>query len=120
MLEASGVADPGAIFATFNDPNLRDRIRADSMVCVADGEQIFAYPKCPMLIEWTCLDEQMRTTCLDELDKHRSVEHDQDSGRSARRPVARSSSLAMGAGVVVIGRRAKQFEFNSYPPGACS
>jgi G3E family GTPase len=31
LLEASGVADPAGIFMTFNDPNLRDRIRLDSV-----------------------------------------------------------------------------------------
>src|ERR1700746_1482085 len=34
LLEASGVADPGGIFATFSDANLRDRIRLDSVTCV--------------------------------------------------------------------------------------
>ena len=31
LLEASGVADPAGIFMTFNDPDLRDRIRLDSV-----------------------------------------------------------------------------------------
>ncbi len=29
LLETSGVADPGGIFTTFNDPDLHDRIRLD-------------------------------------------------------------------------------------------
>src|ERR1700758_4614459 len=36
LLEASGVADPAGIFATFSDPSLRDRIRLDSVTCVLD------------------------------------------------------------------------------------
>jgi G3E family GTPase len=39
LLEASGVADPAGIFATFMDPGLRDRIRVDSVTCVVDAEQ---------------------------------------------------------------------------------
>jgi len=31
LLEASGVADPAGIFVTFNDLNLRERIRLDSV-----------------------------------------------------------------------------------------
>src|SRR5208337_647068 len=34
LLEASGVADPAGIFVTFTDPDLRDRIRLDSVICV--------------------------------------------------------------------------------------
>ncbi|HUO09974.1 MAG TPA: GTP-binding protein [Phycisphaerae bacterium] len=51
LLEASGVADPAGIFVTFNDPNLRDRIRLDSVVCVIDAEQVFAHPEYPPLME---------------------------------------------------------------------
>jgi G3E family GTPase len=42
ILEASGVADPMGIAATFIDPDLRDRIRIDSITCVVDAEQVLA------------------------------------------------------------------------------
>ncbi|MHC4648570.1 MAG: CobW family GTP-binding protein [Planctomycetota bacterium] len=42
ILEASGVADPMGIVATFNNPDLRDRIRIDSITCVVDAEQVLA------------------------------------------------------------------------------
>jgi G3E family GTPase len=51
LLEASGVADPGGIFATFSDANLRDRIRLDSVICVVDTDQVFAHPEYPPLME---------------------------------------------------------------------
>jgi G3E family GTPase len=51
LLEASGVADPAGIFATFSDPNLRDRIRLDSVTCVLDADQVFAHPEYPPLLE---------------------------------------------------------------------
>lgn len=51
ILEASGVADPGGIFVTFSDANLRDRIRLDSVICVVDADQVFAHPEYPPLIE---------------------------------------------------------------------
>jgi G3E family GTPase len=51
LLEASGVADPAGIFVTFNDPNLRDRIRLDSVICVIDTEQVFAHPEYPPLMQ---------------------------------------------------------------------
>jgi G3E family GTPase len=51
LLEASGVADPAGIFMTFNDPNLRDRIRLDSVTCVVDADQVFAHPEYPPLLE---------------------------------------------------------------------
>jgi G3E family GTPase len=51
LLEASGVADPGGIFATFSDANLRDRIRLDSVICVIDADQVFAHPEYPPLME---------------------------------------------------------------------
>jgi G3E family GTPase len=51
LLEASGVADPGGIFATFTDANLRDRIRLDSVICVVDADQVFAHPEYPPLME---------------------------------------------------------------------
>ena len=51
VLEASGVADPAGIFATFSDANLRDRIRLDSVICVVDAEQVFAHPEYPPLME---------------------------------------------------------------------
>jgi G3E family GTPase len=51
LLEASGVADPAGIFITFNDPNLRDRIRLDSVTCVVDADQVFAHPEYPPLMD---------------------------------------------------------------------
>jgi len=51
LLEASGVADPAGIFVTFNDANLRDRIRLDSVICVMDADQVFAYPEYPPLLD---------------------------------------------------------------------
>jgi G3E family GTPase len=51
LLEASGVADPAGIFVTFNDANLRDRIRLDSVTCVVDADQVFAHPEYPPLIQ---------------------------------------------------------------------
>jgi len=51
LLEASGVADPSGIFATFSDANLRDRIRLDSVICVVDTEQVFAHPEYPPLMQ---------------------------------------------------------------------
>jgi G3E family GTPase len=51
LLEASGVADPAGIFATFTDANLRDRIRPDSVICVVDADQVFAHPEYPPLLE---------------------------------------------------------------------
>ncbi len=51
LLEASGVADPAGIFITFNDANLRDRIRLDGIICVVDADQVFAHPEYPPLME---------------------------------------------------------------------
>jgi len=51
LLEASGVADPAGIFATFNDANLRDRMRLDSVTCVVDADQVFAHPEYPPLMD---------------------------------------------------------------------
>jgi G3E family GTPase len=51
LLEASGVADPAGIFMTFNDPNLRDLIRLDSVICVMDADQVFAHPEYPPLMD---------------------------------------------------------------------
>src|SRR5271165_6962693 len=51
LLEASGFADPAGIFVTFNDPDLRDRIRLDSVICVIDADQVFAHPEYPPLME---------------------------------------------------------------------
>lgn len=45
LLEASGVAEPTGIAATFTNTALRDRIRTDSIVCVVDAEQVFAAPE---------------------------------------------------------------------------
>ncbi len=51
ILEASGVADPAGIFTTFNDYGLRERIRLDSVTCVIDADQVFAYPDYPPLLD---------------------------------------------------------------------
>ena len=51
LLEASGVADPGGIFMTFNDRDLHDRIRLDGVTCVLDADQVFAYPDYPTLMD---------------------------------------------------------------------
>jgi G3E family GTPase len=51
LLEASGVADPAGTFVTFNDPNLRDRIRLDNVTCVVDADQVFAHPEYPPLMD---------------------------------------------------------------------
>lgn len=51
VLEASGVADPAGIFMTFSDENLRERVRLDSVTCVVDADQVFAYPEYPALQE---------------------------------------------------------------------
>jgi G3E family GTPase len=51
LLEASGVADPGGIFMTFNDAELRDRMRLDGVTCVLDADQVFAYPEYPALMD---------------------------------------------------------------------
>ena len=45
MLEASGVAEPSGIMATFANETVRDRIRLDSITCVLDAEQVFAAPE---------------------------------------------------------------------------
>lgn len=51
ILEASGVADPAGITMAFHTPRLRDRIRLDSVTCVIDAEQVFAYPDQPALMD---------------------------------------------------------------------
>jgi len=45
VLEASGVAEPSGIAATFLDAGFGDRIRLDSIMCLADASQIFAAPE---------------------------------------------------------------------------
>lgn len=40
LLDASGVADPAAIYVTFNSPKFRDRIRLDSVTCLVDADQL--------------------------------------------------------------------------------
>jgi G3E family GTPase len=45
LLEASGVADPSGIAITFLNPNLRERVRLDSITCVVDADQVFAAPE---------------------------------------------------------------------------
>lgn len=51
LLEASGVADPAGITLAFHTPRLRDRIRLDSVTCVLDTQQVFAYPDYPDLLQ---------------------------------------------------------------------
>ena len=43
VLEASGVAEPASLYATFVDDKYRDRIRLDSVICVVDADQAFAH-----------------------------------------------------------------------------
>jgi G3E family GTPase len=45
ILEASGVAEPAGIAATFNNPSFRDWLRLDGIICVVDAEQVFAAPE---------------------------------------------------------------------------
>jgi G3E family GTPase len=45
LLEASGVADPAPIAATFLAPAFRHRLRLDGIVCVVDAEQALADPQ---------------------------------------------------------------------------
>ena len=61
LLEASGVADPAGIVVTFNDVALRDRIRLDSITCVVDADQIFAYADQPGLVRL----KMMQIACAD-------------------------------------------------------
>ena len=58
LLEASGVAEPSGIAMTFNNPGLRDRIRLDCILCVVDGEQVFAAPEAMELkiFQMACAD----------------------------------------------------------------
>jgi G3E family GTPase len=58
LLEASGVAEPSSIAMTFNNPRFRDRIRLDSILCVADAEQVFAAPEAMELkiFQMACAD----------------------------------------------------------------
>src|SRR5579862_8542240 len=51
LLEASGIADPAGIAMTFNDANIRGRIRLDSVTCVIDADQVFAHPGYPPLMD---------------------------------------------------------------------
>lgn len=51
LLEASGVAEPGGITLAFHTSRLRDRIRLDSVTCVLDAQQVFAYPDYPALLQ---------------------------------------------------------------------
>ena len=52
ILEASGVAEPTGIAATFDNPAVRDRVRLDSIICVVDAEQVFAVPEQMPLKLW--------------------------------------------------------------------
>lgn len=52
VLEASGVADPAGIAATFMDPSFHERIRLDSVITVVDAEQLFAVPQLMKLKLW--------------------------------------------------------------------
>lgn len=45
LLEASGIADPAPIAATFLAPAFRHRLRLDGIVCVVDAEQALADPE---------------------------------------------------------------------------
>ena len=39
------MADPSGIAITFLNPNLRERVRLDSITCVVDADQVFAAPE---------------------------------------------------------------------------
>jgi G3E family GTPase len=58
VLEASGVAEPSGIATTFALPDLRSRIRLDSVTCVLDAEQVFKIPELMELKIWqaACAD----------------------------------------------------------------
>ena len=43
ILEASGVADPAGIWATFATSQTPDWVRLDSVICVVDTEQVFTH-----------------------------------------------------------------------------
>lgn len=43
ILEASGVADPAGIWATFATSQTPDWVRLDSVICVVDTEQVFSH-----------------------------------------------------------------------------
>ena len=45
VLEASGVAQPAGILASFGDDALRDRIRLDTLACVVDAAEFFSDPQ---------------------------------------------------------------------------
>ena len=45
LLEASGVAEPSGISATFSNPGFRDRIRLDSIICIVDAGHLFTAPE---------------------------------------------------------------------------
>jgi G3E family GTPase len=45
LLEASGAAEPSGIWSTFTADRFRDVIRMDSITCVVDAEQVFAFPE---------------------------------------------------------------------------
>jgi G3E family GTPase len=51
LLEASGVADPAGIAITFVEPQLRNRIRLDSIISIVDVDQFFAHPEYPELMQ---------------------------------------------------------------------
>ncbi|HMR48407.1 MAG TPA: GTP-binding protein [Arachnia sp.] len=51
LLEASGVADPAGITLAFHTPRLRDRIRLDTVTCVMDPQQLFAYSDHPEVVQ---------------------------------------------------------------------
>ena len=50
--EASGVAEPTGIAATFTMSSLRERIRLDAVACVLDAEQVFEVPELMELKLW--------------------------------------------------------------------
>jgi len=51
LLEASGVADPSGIAATFVQAHLKDQVHLDSIISVVDAEQVFDNPEYPDLQE---------------------------------------------------------------------
>ncbi len=57
LLEASGVADPMGIAATFNNPAL-ERLRLDGVLCVVDADQMLEVPEHQQLklLQMACAD----------------------------------------------------------------
>src|SRR5208337_3440506 len=70
LLEASGVADPSGIAITFLNPNLRERVRLDSITCVVDADQVFAAPEqMELKIRQVAFSDMVRLNKVDLVDE---------------------------------------------------